>query len=167
MKTENKMESQIGKLLKKKRLILVLAESCTGGLLSHLITNVAGCSEYFLGSLVAYSYEVKRKWLGVKPSTLERFGAVSRECVIEMAHGARHALKGSFPLDSVVGLSISGVAGPGGGTAEKPVGTVWIGLSSTNREFARQFLWEGDRESNKLQSAQAALLTLLDFLQEK
>ena len=164
MKKEITLEIQIGHLLHKKGLKLALAESCTGGLVSHLITNVAGSSEYFLGSLISYSYEAKEEWLGVKRSTLQRHGAVSRETVLEMARGARQSLKKYFPIQSIIGLSVSGVAGPGGGTPEKPVGTVWIGLSSANEEFAKQFFWEGNREENKVQSAQAALITLFDFL---
>ena len=167
MNKEKSLEAEIGNLLRKKGLKLVLAESCTGGLLSHLITSVAGSSEYFLGSLVSYSYEAKEEWLGVKRATLQGYGAVSRETVLEMARGARQALKKHFPIQSIIGLSVSGVAGPGGGTPEKPVGTVWIGLSAADQEFARHFLWEGDREENKNQSAQAALITLLDFLQAK
>jgi len=164
MKKEKTLEIQVGHLLRKKGFKLALAESCTGGLVSHLITNVAGSSEYFLGSLVSYSYEAKEEWLGVKRSTLQRHGAVSRETVLEMARGARQSLKKYFPIQSIIGLSVSGVAGPGGGTPEKPVGTVWIGLSSANEEFAKQFFWEGNREENKVQSAQAALITLFDFL---
>lgn len=166
MKIEKSLETQIGQLLRKKGLKLALAESCTGGLISHRITNVAGSSEYFLGSLVSYSYEAKEEWLGVRHSTLQRYGAVSRETVMEMARGARHSLKKHFPVQSVIGLSVSGVAGPGGGTPEKPVGTVWVGLSAAEEEFTQHFVWQGNREENKIQSAQAALFTLLDFLKD-
>lgn len=164
MKNNDLLEFQIGELLIQKGLKLVLAESCTGGLISHRITNVAGSSAYFLGSLISYSYEAKEEWLGVKHSTLEKYGAVSRETVIEMARGARAFLKKHFPIEKVIGLSVSGIAGPGGGTLDKPVGTVWIGLSAEGGEDAWQFLWKGNREENKEQSAQKALQVLLEYL---
>ena len=165
MKSNDLLEVQIGELLIQKGLKLTLAESCTGGLISHRITNVAGSSEYFLGSLVSYSYETKEEWLGVRHSTISIYGAVSRETVIEMASGARASLKKHFPIEKVIGLSVSGIAGPGGGTPEKPVGTVWIGLSAEGREDAWQFLWKGNREENKAQSAQKALEILLEYLE--
>jgi PncC family amidohydrolase len=158
------LEVQIGELLARKGLKLALAESCTGGLISHRITNVAGSSGYFLGSLVSYSYEAKEAWLGVKQSTLMKYGAVSRETVIEMARGARASLKKHFPMENVIGLSVSGIAGPGGGMPDKPVGTVWIGLSAASKEDAWQFLWKGNREENKEQSANKALQILLEYL---
>ena len=158
------LEVQIGELLTQKELKLALAESCTGGLISHRITNVAGSSEYFLGSLVSYSYEAKEEWLGVKHATLMKYGAVSRETVIEMARGARASLKKHFPIENVIGLSVSGIAGPGGGMPDKPVGTVWIGLSAEGKENAWQFLWGGNREENKEQSANKALEILREYL---
>ncbi len=158
------LEVQIGELLARKGLKLALAESCTGGLISHRITNVAGSSGYFLGSLVSYSYEAKEEWLGVKQSTLMKYGAVSRETVLEMARGARASLKKHFPMEKVIGLSVSGIAGPGGGMPDKPVGTAWIGLSAASKEDAWQFLWGGNREENKAQSAQKALEILLEYL---
>jgi PncC family amidohydrolase len=164
MKPSEPIEKAIGRLLQEKKLKLVLAESCTGGLISHRITNIPGSSEYFLGSLVSYSYEAKQDWLGVKPATLVTYGAVSRETVLEMARGARASLKKKFPIEQVVGLSVSGIAGPGGGTPEKPVGTVWIGLSAKGREDAWQFLWKGNREENKSQSTQKALEILANYL---
>jgi nicotinamide-nucleotide amidase len=164
MKSNNLLEIQTGELLIQKGLKLVLAESCTGGLISHRITNVAGSSEYFLGSMVSYSYEAKEEWLGVRHSTLSIYGAVSREMVLEMAHGARDSLKKHFPIDNVIGLSVSGIAGPGGGIPGKPVGMVWIGLSAEGKEDAWQFQWKGNREENKGQSAQKALEILLEYL---
>jgi PncC family amidohydrolase len=158
------LEVQIGELLTHKGLKLALAESCTGGLISHRITNVTGSSGYFLGSLVSYSYEAKEEWLGVKHATLMKYGAVSRETVIEMARGARASLKKHFPMENVIGLSDSGIAGPGGGMPDKPVGTVWIGLSSAGKEEAWQFLWDGNREENKEHSANKALEILVEYL---
>ena len=164
MKTNDLLEVQIGELLIQKGLKLVLAESCTGGLIGHRITNVVGSSDYFMGSLVSYSYETKEEWLGVRHSTLSIYGAVSREIVIEMARGARASLKKYFPIEKVIGLSVSGIAGPGGSTPDKPVGTVWIGLSAKDKEDVWQFLWKGNREENKEQSAQKALQLLLEYL---
>lgn len=117
------LEDVTAALLLEKDLTLSVAESCTGGLCSSRFTDIPGSSAYFLGGAVVYSNDSKEKLLGVSVDTLERFGAVSEEVVFEMAHGAREL----FGTD--IGLSISGIAGPGGGTAEKPVGTVWLGLS--------------------------------------
>ncbi len=129
----------IGELLRTKSLRLAVAESCTGGLVGHLITNVAGSSMYYMGSVTAYAYEAKVRLLGVRWETLEKFGAVSEETVLEMAAGVRRL------LDADIGLSISGIAGPDGGTPEKPVGLVWIGLSATEVNHAWRFQFLGDR----------------------
>jgi PncC family amidohydrolase len=137
---------------------LAVAESCTGGLIGHLLTNVAGSSTYYVGSVTAYAYEAKVRLLGVSWETLEKYGAVSAETVVEMARGVRLALAAD------VGLAVSGIAGPSGGTPEKPVGTTWIGLSSPREEFARHYLWSGDRLANKEQSAEATLKLLVDYL---
>lgn len=159
------LEKQVGQLLRARGLYLVLAESCTGGLVGHWVTNVPGSSEYYLGSVTAYAYEAKRRLLGVEQSLLDRYGAVSRECVIAMARGVRASLAGEFPVDSILGVSISGIAGPGGGMPEKPVGTVWVGMSAADGDWAWKFLWPGDRLQNKEDSARAALRLILDYLQ--
>lgn len=156
----NRLEIQIGQLLKKRNLRLGLAESCTGGLLGSRITDVPGSSEYFLAGVVAYAYEAKVALLGVSWDTLNSKGAVSQETVLEMAKGIRNKMN----VD--LGLSISGIAGPGGGTAEKPVGTTWIGLVSNDTEQARVFHFGGDREANKVSAVDAALRMLLDYLLE-
>ena len=161
------LEYQIGDPLRSQKLKLVLAESCTGGLVGDRITNVPGSSDYYLGSITAYAYEVKQRLLGVSAQTLATAGAVSRECVLEMARGVRMALEGDFPLESVLGVSISGIAGPGGGTPQKPVGTVWIGMSAPSGEWAWHFSWKGDRIQNKENSAQAALQLIAWYLQGK
>jgi PncC family amidohydrolase len=148
-------------LLKERGRKLVLAESCTGGLLGSRITDVAGSSEYFLGGVVAYAYEAKAELLGVSWETLNTKGAVSRETVLEMARGVRSAMKAD------VAVSVSGIAGPGGGTAEKPVGTTWIGLAASDGEWAKTFRFTGDREENKKSAADAALKLLLDYLEGK
>jgi PncC family amidohydrolase len=161
------LEEQIGTLLKDRSMKLTFAESCTGGLVGHRITNIPGSSEYYLGSVTAYAYEVKEQLLGVRHETLMTYGAVSHECVTEMARGVRTALGGGFPVDSILGMSISGIAGPGGATPEKPVGTVWVGLSASDGEWAWCFHWKGDRIKNKEESAQAALQLVVYYLQGK
>jgi PncC family amidohydrolase len=153
------LEVLVGELLVPRGLTLAVAESCTGGLISHRITNISGSSRYFLGGTTAYANEAKMKLLGVSPETLEAHGAVSRETVLEMARGVRLALSAD------IGISTSGIAGPTGGTAEKPVGTTWIGFSSAQGEEARYFLFQGDRSSVKQQAAEAALQLLADHLQ--
>ena len=158
---EKILEVLVGELLRERGLRLAVAESCTGGLVGHRLTNVAGSSTYYLGSVTAYAYEAKVRLLGVRWETLEQHGAVSPETVIEMAHGVRTALAAD------IGLAVSGIAGPGGGTPEKPVGLTWVGISSPWDEFARQFLWHGDRIENKEQSAQAAMQVLVEFLAQK
>jgi PncC family amidohydrolase len=157
----NSLEIQVGRLLQERKLKLVLAESCTGGLLGSRITDVPGSSEYFLGGVIAYAYEAKVALLNVSWDTLNTRGAVSRETVLEMARGIRDLLKGD------IAMSVSGIAGPGGGTAEKPVGTTWIGLVTADREWAKIFYFKGDREANKAAAVDAALSLLLDYLQGK
>jgi len=156
--SEKPLEILAGELLRQRGLRLSVAESCTGGLVGHMLTNVAGSSTYYLGSVTAYAYEAKVRLLNVRWETLERYGAVSQETVIEMARGVRTALAAD------IGLAVSGIAGPGGGTPEKPVGLTWIGLSSPWEEFARQFVWHGDRIENKEKSAQATLQILVEYL---
>lgn len=153
------LEMQIGEALRARGLKLATAESCTGGLISHRITDVPGSSEYFLGGVVAYAYEAKVALLGVAWDTLNIKGAVSHETVLEMARGARIA------LGAHIAVSVSGIAGPGGGTTEKPVGTTWIGLATEEGEWTRHFVWDGNRTQNKIYSAEAALQMVMDFLQ--
>jgi PncC family amidohydrolase len=155
------LEIQIGQLLRERTLKLALAESCTGGLVGDRITNISGSSEYFLGGVVAYAYEAKVALLGVSWDTLNTKGAVSQETALEMARGARERLN----VD--IAVSITGIAGPGGGTAEKPVGTTWVGLVADEGEWTRRFRFSGDREQNKASSADAALQILMEYLQGK
>ena len=153
------LEVLVGELLLQRGLWLAVAESCTGGLIGHLLTNVPGSSAYYMGSVTAYANEAKARLLGVSWDTLEKYGAVSAETVVEMARGIRLALTAD------IGISVSGIAGPTGGTPDKPVGTVWIGLSTPKEEYARRYLWSGDRQAIKKQSAQAALQLLVEHLQ--
>jgi PncC family amidohydrolase len=165
MENQNEpLEKKIAPLFVEHDLKLVVAESCTGGLLSHRITNVSGSSDYYMGGIVSYSNEAKEHFLCVKHATLLQFGAVSQQTALEMALGVRWAFSQAAPLESLVSLSITGIAGPSGGTVEKPVGTVWIGISSASGEDAQHFLFSGDRLENKASSAQKALEMLHDYL---
>ncbi|HEY0739887.1 MAG TPA: competence/damage-inducible protein A [Chryseosolibacter sp.] len=151
---EDPLEVAVGNLLKEKRLTLAVAESCTGGYLSHLITSVPGSSEYFLGSIIPYAYEIKMRQLGVKPETLEKFGAVSEETITEMAN----LVRAKFNTD--IGVATSGIAGPGGATPEKPVGTVWIAYSDKHQTVARKLQLSKDRLIN-IKMASTAVLNLI------
>ena len=164
---ESPLEVQIGPLLRAKNLKLVLAESCTGGLVGHRITNIPGSSDYYLGSVTAYAYEAKERLLGVKHDTLIAYGAVSRETALEMARGVRQALSADFGIEHIIGVSVTGIAGPGGGTPTKPVGLVWIALSTPSGDWAWSSNWPGDREQNKTDSAEKTLRLVKAYLQGK
>ena len=153
-----KLEVVVGDLLRARGWRLAVAESCTGGLVGHRITNIPGSSTYYMGSITAYAYEAKVRLLGVQWTTLENYGAVSEQVVIEMARGVRRALAAD------IGISVSGIAGPGGGTADKPVGLTCFGLSNANDELAWQIIWKGDRLANKEQSAEHTLKLLVEYL---
>ena len=160
------LASDVGKLLKDRGLKLVLAESCTGDLAASMITDIPGSSDYYIGGVGAYAYEAKRYVLGVKQSSLEKFGAVSREVAMEMANGARRIFSGpEVGLDTLVSASITGIAGPGGGMPNKPVGLVWIALSTPTGQWAWSYIWKGDRISNKKQSAVQALKLVKLYLE--
>jgi len=152
------LEAELGRRLKEQGLTIAVAESCTGGLVGHRITNVSGSSAYFMGGVVAYSNEAKMRLLGVRRETLAAHGAVSAETALEMARGARRV----FGTDLAV--STTGIAGPTGGTPEKPVGLVYVALVTPDGERCERYLWQGDRLSNKEQSATAALRLVLDYL---
>ncbi|NOQ40130.1 MAG: nicotinamide-nucleotide amidohydrolase family protein, partial [Anaerolineales bacterium] len=152
------IEQLIGAELRERGWRLAVAESCTGGLIGHRITNNSGSSTYYLGSITAYAYRAKVRLLGVSWNTLEDHGAVSEEAVEEMALGVRHALAAD------IGLSVSGIAGPTGGTPDKPVGYAWIGLSTPTGIWTLQHNAGGDRIENKQEVAQIALEFLYQFL---
>lgn len=152
------MEEKIGRLLRERGLKLAVAESCTGGLVADRLTDVPGSSDYFLGGIVAYAYEAKVALLGVSWETLRAHGAVSRETVLEMAEGVRKALVAD------VGIAVSGIAGPGGGLPNKPVGTTWLGLSAAGEERSLLLQLEGDRRTNKMGATEGALGLLHEFL---
>jgi PncC family amidohydrolase len=149
---------EIGRLLRERKLTLGVVESATGGLISHLITNIAGSSDYYKGSVIAYSNEIKMKVVGVKKATLKRHGAVSPQVAEEMAAGGR----GVLGVD--VCLADTGIAGPTGGTPSKPVGLFYVGLSHKDGTYSRQHIFSGNREENKLSAAEAALSWLKEYL---
>ena len=146
------LEVVIGQLLREQKASLGIAESCTGGLIANRITNVAGSSDYFIFSGVTYSNDAKIKVLGVLPATIEKFGAVAKETVKEMAKGVKDICNATY------GLATTGIAGPSGGSLEKPVGTIWVGLAGPQKIITRQFNFSfGRRLMNKKIFASAAL----------
>lgn len=157
---DQKPEAKLGSALYSRGWTLALGESCTGGLIAHRITEIPGSSEYFLGGVVAYSNPVKESLLNVQPETLEAVGAVSEETAREMARGAREVMR------AAVGVSVTGIAGPGGATEGKPVGLTFISVSTPDGEWVERHVFEGDRHANKQASAEAALKLLLQVLSE-
>ena len=152
------LEAVVGRLLRERKMTLAIAESCTGGLISHRITNVPGSSDYFLGGLVTYSNASKEELLGVSEEALKKFGAVSAEAAREMAQGLRTRLK------SDLAVSVTGIAGPGGGSDEKPVGTVFMALASPSGCEEKNFLFPLDRERFKLLVSSVALNWVRKYL---
>ena len=152
------LEQEVGNLLRQRGLTLGIVESATGGLISHRITNVAGSSDYYKGSVTAYSNEVKIKVVGVKEGTINKYGAVSHQVAEEMAQGGRKV------LDIDICLADTGIAGPSGATLEKPVGLFYIGLSHQAGTYSQKHNFQGDREQNKLDAAEAALSWLKEYL---
>jgi nicotinamide-nucleotide amidase len=148
---DQSMERVVGDLLRNRGVTIALAESCPGGLIGNLLTNEAGSSEYFQGGLITYSNQAKTDLLGVSPETLKQYGAVSDQTVKEMARGVREK------MGTEMGLAISGIAGPGGGTAQKPVGTVHIGLAVNQESHAAKYRFWGTRKQIKRNAAMMAL----------
>ena len=155
------LEVQVGQLLRQQGLKLALAESCTGGMVSHLVTNIPGSSDYFLGGVTAYAYEAKEQLLGVRHETLVKYGAVSPETALEMAIGVRRVLHAD------IAASVTGIAGPGGGMPNKPVGLVWIALSTPSGDQAHRYVFDGSRLEIKKFSAEQVLRLLVEYLQMK
>ncbi len=153
-----KPEEKLGEILRTRGLTIAVAESCTGGLLGSRITDVHGASDYFRGGVIAYQNDVKKALLGVPETVLATVGAVSEETARAMAHGARVLLK------SDIGVGITGIAGPGGGTPDKPVGLVYIGVEGPRGAQCRRFRWSGTRVENKASSAAAALELVLELI---
>ncbi len=152
------LEREIGSLLRQKGLTLGIVESATGGLISHLITNVPGSSDYYRGSVTAYSNEVKIKVIGVKEDTINKYGAVSYQVAEEMAQGGRKILA----VD--ICLAETGIAGPSGANSGKPVGLFYIGLSHQAGTYSQKHYFQGDRAQNKQQAAKIALGWLKEYL---
>lgn len=154
------IEKAILNFMTEKGLTLSLAESCTGGYISHLFTQHAGSSKVFLGGVVSYSNQLKESVLGVKKDTLERYGAVSKETVTEMVEGALHNFKSDYAV------AVTGIAGPDGGTRDKPVGTVWIAVAVTNKTLVKKLTFGSKRKQNIERSAISALNMLNTLLRE-
>jgi len=152
------LEQEVGDLLRQKGLTLGLVESASGGLISHRITNIPGSSNYYKGSVTAYSNEVKIKVVGVREDTINQYGAVSSQVAEEMAQGGRKI------LDADICLADTGIAGPSGATPGKPVGLFYIGLSHEVGTYSRKHNFHGDREQNKRSAAEAALSWLKEYL---
>ncbi|WP_320006430.1 CinA family protein [Maridesulfovibrio sp.] len=150
----------IGKILIDKGWTMSTAESCTGGLVAATLTDFSGSSAWFSGAVVAYSNEVKMSLLHVPETAIIKYGAVSEETVRAMAEGVCKTLN----VD--VGVSLSGIAGPTGGTVDKPVGTVWMGWHISGKTYAEKFIFDGDRKSVKDQSLQTVLAKLHQFLEK-
>ncbi|TND08110.1 MAG: competence/damage-inducible protein CinA [Bacteroidetes bacterium] len=145
------LEGNLGCVLLEQNKTIAVAESCTGGYISHLLTSVAGSSQYFLGSVVAYANEVKTAQLGVQKEMLEKYGAVSEETAKQMAAGVRENLRAD------IGVATTGLAGPGGGTEDKPVGMVWIAIATADRVYAEKFMFGDNRERNIVRASITAL----------
>jgi nicotinamide-nucleotide amidase len=152
------LEQEVGNLLRQRGLTLGVVESATGGLISHLITNVPGSSDYYKGSITAYSNEVKIEIVGVKATTINRYGAVSHQVAEEMAMGGRRT------LGSDICLADTGIAGPTGATPGKPVGLFYVGLSHQSGTYSQKHHFQGNREQNKRRATEAALSWLKEFL---
>lgn len=155
---DESLEVIVGALLTSKKQTLAVAESCTGGLLTHRLTNIPGSSEYLVGGVVAYAYQAKVAALGVTWETLNHYGAVSEQTARAMARGARER------FGSTLAVSITGIAGPGGGMPGKPVGLTYIALVGKSADIVERYVWNGNRIENKEQSAEAALLLLQRYL---
>jgi nicotinamide-nucleotide amidase len=152
-----RIEEKVGDLLRRWRATVSVAESCTGGLIAHRITNIPGSSDYFESGIVSYSNQAKGELLGVPPSLIDDYGPVSEPVARKMAEGIRDRRK------TTIGLATTGVAGPLGGTSQTPVGTVFIGLASPNETVVRKFHFAGERTKVKDLAAETALHILFEY----
>ena len=152
------IESVLVETLIRHKMRIATAESCTGGMIAQKITSVPGASKCFDCGVVTYSNDQKMKLLGVSAESLENYGAVSRKTALEMCKGVKELANADF------GISVTGIAGPGGGTKEKPVGTVWIGVCSKNIHKAEKFLFDGDRNQVRESTANAAMNRVIDII---
>ena len=160
MTQDIRLEARIGTLLNQHGQTVSTAESCTGGLIAHRLSNIPGCSAYFYGGIVSYDNSIKSDVLHVPEDLLKTVGAVSEPVARSMALNVRQLMRTDY------GLSVTGIAGPGGGTDQKPVGLTYIGLALPDGEvIVHQYVWSGDREANKTSSAEAALQMLFSHLE--
>jgi PncC family amidohydrolase len=155
------MERRVARILTKRGLTVAVAESCTGGLVAHSLTNIPGSSAYFLCGVVAYANAAKIKFCGVKPKTIKAHGAVSQETALELACNIKRLCRSS------IGLGITGIAGPGGGSHLKPVGTVFIAVALGPRSFFKKYIFKGSRLEVKIQTKNAALKLILQCLSQR
>jgi len=152
------MEKILARILTKKKLTIAVAESCTGGLISHSLTNIPGSSKYFLLGITAYANETKTRLLNVDPETIRKHGAVSKETALELAANVKHLASAN------IGLGVTGIAGPGGGEPFKPVGTVFVAASIGHNIYFKKFVFSGNRLKIKNLAKDAALKLLLTCL---
>jgi PncC family amidohydrolase len=150
--------NKLAKILIEKQLKLAVAESCTGGMLGQMITSLSGSSEYFVGGVISYANEIKANLLNVSQQTLENYGAVSEETAKEMANGVLSLCNAN------ASIAVTGIAGPGGGTIDKPVGTVCIATTFSNKTETKKYLFNGNREQVRLRSVYTAILQMLKQL---
>ena len=154
------LENKLGKILTEKKLTISCAESCTGGLLTSRLTDVAGSSNYVQGGIVSYSNEIKNSVLKVKADTLKNFGAVSEQTARQMSANVREL------FNTNIGVGVTGIAGPGGGTPEKPVGTVYISVSNSDKTIVERFNFSGSRSEIKNQACDAAMSMVINLVEE-
>jgi PncC family amidohydrolase len=155
------LAEQVHKCLLEHQLTLATAESSTGGMIATRVTNLSGSSAYMMGGVVAYADRIKQNILGVQEQTLIDYGAVSEPVAQQMAEGARRL------FDTDFALSVTGIAGPTGATATKPVGLTYVGLSAADGTWVRRFVWNGSRDDNRQSAADAAFRLLLDYVEGK
>lgn len=159
LKTQS-LKQKLFELLKEKNLKISTAESCTGGMIGASITSIPGISSYYGYGFVTYSNEAKQKLIGVKEETLNKFGAVSAQTVLEMAEGALNV------SGSDIAVSVSGIAGPDGGTKEKPVGLVYIGIATKNKSSFNKFIFKGTREEVRQQTVNSAFEMIINIIEK-
>ena len=146
-----KIEAEVGNILRKRKMTMAVAESCTGGLISSRITDISGSSDYFIMGIVTYSNEIKENILNVSPKLMRKHGAVSKQVALEMAKGVR------LLAATDIGIGVTGIAGPTGGTKSKPVGLVYIALITDKKQIVKEFQFKGTREEIKFKASQTTM----------
>ncbi|MHA2362594.1 MAG: CinA family protein [Candidatus Hodarchaeales archaeon] len=159
--SNDNLETKLADLLINKKLTISVAESCTGGLVSHRLTNIPGSSKYFLLGVVVYSNLSKMQIINIRKETLSKFGAESEVVAKQLAEGVQSL------INSDIGVGITGLAGPTGGTLEKPIGLVYIGVATKKQTFVKEYLFQGSREQNKINFSDTALNLILDIINEE